>query len=65
MPSELDLSLATLSFPQKLFALMEKDHGDIVSWHNNGLCFRINDTEAFSRDLVPKYFKRKCINTQQ
>lgn len=54
---------STISFPFKLYFLMAKhsssDESAVVSWSQNGLCFNINNTEIFSRDIIPIFFKRK------
>ena len=57
--TEIDYANSTLSFPQKLFALLEHEQGRIITWAPHGLCFRIRDTELFAKEVVPKYFKRK------
>jgi hypothetical protein len=54
----IDYSLSPISFPQKLFILLDEDKTDVVEWAGNGLCFRIKDTDRFSRETMPKYFKR-------
>lgn len=59
MTTEIDYASSTLSFPQKLFALMERESGDCVIWERGGLCFRITDQATFSKEIVPRYFKRK------
>jgi hypothetical protein len=56
-----NFATCTLTFPQKLFILMEKEVGEILQWASHGLCFRIVDQDIFSDDIVPKYFKRKLI----
>lgn len=56
---DIDYSNSTLSFPQKLFALLEVDTTGVIVWAQHGLCFRIADTDKFSKEIVPKYFKRK------
>lgn len=61
--SYVDYANSTLTFPQKLFILMEKEAGDIIQWATHGLCFRIIDEDTFVDALMPKYFKRKPQNT--
>jgi len=56
---DVDYSNSPLSFPQKLFALLEVDTTGVIVWAHHGLCFRITDNEKFSKEIVPKYFKRK------
>jgi hypothetical protein len=68
-----DNGMAELSqnsnFPQKLFALMESEHSDVVCWTDRGLSFRVVNPEKFAEDVVPKYFRRKeyitCLNSSQ
>lgn len=59
--SSIDYANSTISFPQKLFTLLETDNGAsaIIKWQPHGLCFRIYDPETFASEVVPKYFKRK------
>lgn len=52
-----DLSL--LTFPQRLFLLLEKENRGIVDWVEHGACFRIIDHRKFVRIIIPKYFKRE------
>lgn len=50
----------TASFPQKLFAMSmaEFENAYSVEWCAGGAAFRVRDPEAFSDDVLPKYFKR-------
>lgn len=60
-----NLANSTLTFPQKLFALMEFELGDVVDWMPHGFSFRIIDVDKFADEIVPRYFKRKlqhCCN---
>jgi hypothetical protein len=54
-------NVSNLSFPQKLFYLLENDyyHSSILKWSSNGLCFRIIDLKKFVKVIIPQYFKRK------
>ena len=54
----------SLPFPQKLYALLQeesKSARNIVSWLPNGMTFKIFDTDRFEIEVIPKYFKRKCL----
>lgn len=53
------VSLKTISFPTKLFNLLEVSDLSVVSWLPNGLGFRVNDMDKFVIDILPKYFSRK------
>lgn len=54
-------------FPSKLYNLIldaeaeGQDH--IVSWTANGSAFRIHDPQAFIRDIVPRYFKQRKLDS--
>jgi hypothetical protein len=54
-------SVSSLTFPQKLYYLLENDysHSSILKWSTNGLCFRIIDLKKFINVIIPQYFKRK------
>lgn len=56
---EVDFANSNLSFPQKLFALLEYESDGMIQWAPNGLCFRLTDQDRFASEVVPKYFKRK------
>jgi hypothetical protein len=61
--TEETLANSTMTFPQKLFILMESEHGgEIVQWSHHGFSFRILDSDRFSCEIVPKYFKRKLLD---
>ena len=51
---------ANTTFPQKLFALMESENSDVVSWLHHGLAFKVYDADRFADEIIPKYFRRKC-----
>lgn len=54
------LAQSNLNFPQKLYDLMENEHGgSVVQWLSHGYSFRILDAEIFANEIIPKYFKRK------
>lgn len=60
--SDIDPGNSSLSFPLKLFALLEQEGEettDLIKWVQHGYCFRIIDPDRFSSELVPRYFKRK------
>lgn len=53
------LNLNQLSFPYKLYHLLQNEINDSIQWHVNGLAFHISNTSKFTNELVNKYFKRK------
>ncbi len=58
---DFDYANSTLSFPQKLYALLNHGDSNIIAWVSHGLCFRIQDAETFAKEIIPKYFKRKIF----
>ena len=54
-----DHDQAVLSFPQKLYSILEDENSSILRWSENGYCFRILDYEKFIDTVLPKYFNRK------
>lgn len=56
-----DYANSTLSFPQKLFILLEIDTSGLIAWASHGMCFRIEDPDKFAEDIVPRYFKRELL----
>ena len=60
---DLDYANSTLSFPHKLFILLESgDYHELIHWVEHGMCFRIEDAEKFADIVIPKYFKRKSYS---
>lgn len=57
--NDVEFSSSNLAFPQKLFTLLESDDSNTISWIPNGFCFKITDTDKFTSEIMPKYFKRK------
>lgn len=51
----------SVSFPQKLYALMSKEDGKVVRWASHGFAFTISDQDKFVDEIIPKYFKRKKL----
>eukprot|EP01035_Chromulina_nebulosa_P017752 gene17752-23351_t len=56
---------SSATFPVKLFALMMYECGDIIDWLPHGMAFRINDVNAFAREIVPRYFKQSKLTSFQ
>jgi hypothetical protein len=50
----------SLNVPGKVYQILENESRDIILWVSNGMAFKIVDPERFERELMPKYFKRKC-----
>ena len=55
------------TFPQKLFAMSQQefDEGEVINWLPHGLAFKVVDSDKFSEEVIPKYFKRKHSITSQ
>ncbi len=53
--------IASLSFAEKLFLLLQYDTSGTVEWFSNGQSFCISDKEKFMKEVIPKYFKRKFL----
>lgn len=51
-----------MPFPYKLFQMLkdadDKGFRHIVSWNSNGKSFKVHDSIAFTKYIVPKYFKQ-------
>lgn len=62
---EVDFANSNLSFPQKLFALLEYESDGMIQWAPNGLCFRLTDQDRFASEVVPKYFKQTKLTSFQ
>lgn len=62
-----DLSHAVLSFPVKLFALLEQEGEEVelIQWASHGYCFRITQPDRFAEEIVPKYFKQTKLTSFQ
>jgi len=60
-----DYANSTLSFPQKLFILLEVDKTGLITWASHGMCFRIEDPDKFAEDIVPRYFKQTKLTSFQ
>ena len=50
---------SSLSFPLKLYTLLDNEDGDVVKWVPHGFAFVITNQEKLVYDILPKYFKRK------
>jgi len=75
--TNLDLSLVNkqqgrdpeMKFPCKLYRMLMETESQglthIVSWHKEGLCFRVHDQKAFVDEILPKYFKKSKYRSFQ
>jgi len=55
-----------LSFPQKLFVLLEQEKPDVISWVGpDHAKFMIFDMERFQSCIAPKYFKHTKLSSFQ
>ena len=59
IPDNADRRLA-LSFPLKLYDMINDPSQSTVKWNDEGNSFYINSINAFSSMLLPKHFRRKC-----
>lgn len=50
---------SSMSFPQKLYALMSREDGSVVKWASHGFAFIVCNQDKFVDEIIPKYFKRK------
>lgn len=54
--------IGKMPFPYKLYQMLSDahEHGfqDIVSWNANGTSFKVHDSVAFTKTIIPKYFKQ-------
>jgi HSF-type DNA-binding len=74
---KLDLSLlskrpsrdAETKFPCKLHKMLQDVENEglthIVSWHNDGKCFRVHEPEQFVEKILPRYFKKSKYRSFQ
>lgn len=54
-------SSAKMTFPVKLYNIIETESSDIISWVNNGDAFKIINHTRFESEVIPKYFRRKFL----
>jgi hypothetical protein len=61
-PQDSSDSSGKMPFPFKLFQMLkdadEKGFKHLVSWNVNGKSFKVHDSAAFTKFIVPKYFKQ-------
>jgi len=38
---------------------LESENSDVVRWMSHGLAFKVFDSDRFTEEIIPKYFKRK------
>ena len=50
----------SIPFPFRLYYLLSKgDYSNVIEWLEDGRGIRVRDTEAFTKEALPRYFKRK------
>jgi len=60
------ISNVAVTFPQKLHELISDDaNKHIIQWVNKGTAFKVINTEAFEREIVPKYFRHTKLTSFQ
>ena len=56
-------------FPWRLHEMLEemerKGSDKVVSWLPSGKAFKVHDTQAFSKIIIPNWFKHKCYKSFQ
>jgi hypothetical protein len=56
-------------FPWRLHEMLEAleacGQDNIASWLPDGKSFKIHDSQAFTKDIIPKWFKHKCYKSFQ
>lgn len=57
--------LANASFPKKLYDLVFNGDRRIVRWEEHGRAFRIVDSEKFSNEILPMYFRHSKLTSFQ
>ena len=50
-----------ISFPKKLFDMLQNEDASIISWTANGDAFIVNDNDRFSTDILPRYFRHTKV----
>ena len=54
--------ICKLPFPYKLYQMLsdadQEGFQDIVSWNATGTSFKVHDSVAFTKTIIPKYFKQ-------
>ena len=56
-----DIMRMQVSFPTRLYNLLEAADKTIVDWLPNEKAFCVNDMERFVNVILPQYFNRKSI----
>lgn len=47
------------AFALGLFQILKTEDPSIIGWSPSGKAFRIEDSERFCRDIMPRFFKRE------
>eukprot|EP00596_Hydrurales_sp_CCMP1899_P006950 CAMPEP_0119042296 /NCGR_PEP_ID=MMETSP1177-20130426/14522_1 /TAXON_ID=2985 /ORGANISM="Ochromonas sp, Strain CCMP1899" /LENGTH=391 /DNA_ID=CAMNT_0007008977 /DNA_START=160 /DNA_END=1335 /DNA_ORIENTATION=+ len=54
------------TFPQKLFAMSQLEFGQgVIHWLQHGMAFKVEDSDKFSEEVIPKYFKHTKLTSFQ
>jgi len=50
-----------VSFPRKLYNILEDEDASIINWTANGDAFIVHDNDRFSTDILPRYFRHTKV----
>jgi len=53
------------AFPRRLFEILSTEDKSVISWNADGKSFRINDTNLFCNDILPRYFRHCKLTSFQ
>lgn len=53
------------AFPRRLADILQNEDPSIIGWNEDGKSFKINDTEAFTHDILPRYFRHSKLASFQ
>jgi hypothetical protein len=53
------------AFPMRLYAMLEAEDSEIVSWSRSGTAFRVHNVYRFREETLPKYYRHNKITSFQ
>ena len=57
--------MTSTTFPRRLMEILETEDSTIINWDENGRSFQVLDSERFSKDVLPKYFRHRKLTSFQ